>query len=291
MRHLFILFCTIVGLSTLSNCKKEAPDLEITASMENEFVDENKYKFTATTESFDSAVWVIDGKNLRGASVEYTFGDYGSYDVSLKVYKSNEDDKVFNNEVERTLNVQKTYDIVKITPSIGSPKVLHMYLFESTPKHKENFLKLAKEKFYDGTTFHRVVPSFVIQGGDPNSKDNDPSNDGQGGPGYTLPFEASNFTHEQGKVAAARLGDGQNPDKNSSGSQFYIVEPAAGAHQLDGDYTIFGELIEGTDLVSQIANVESTDTRPNQDVTMKVVTIIYEPKRLFEDFGYSIPLE
>lgn len=291
MQRIFLSICALVALTIFSNCKKDAPDIEVVASMDNEFLEENKYQFNCTTTSFDSAVWTIDGKTLRGASVEHLFEEEGAYEVRLKVYKSNEDDKVFDNEISRTLNVKNLYTTFKITTSVGTPKTLLLYLFDATPKHKENFLKLTREKFYDGTTFHRVVPGFVIQGGDPNSKDSDPTNDGQGGPGYTLPFEASNFTHEQGMVAAARLGDEQNPDKNSSGSQFYIVEPAAGAHQLDGDYTIFGQLIDGQDLVSQIANVSSTDTRPNEDVTMTVVTITYSAKNLFDQFGYSIPLE
>ncbi|MCS6906110.1 MAG: peptidylprolyl isomerase [Bacteroidia bacterium] len=100
-----------------------------------------------------------------------------------------------------------------------------LLLFDKTPKHKANFLKLASEKFYDGTTFHRVINEFMIQGGDPNSKDQDTTNDGNGGPGYTLEAEiVPDYYHTYGAVAAARLGDFQNPERRSSGSQFYIVE-------------------------------------------------------------------
>jgi cyclophilin family peptidyl-prolyl cis-trans isomerase len=114
-----------------------------------------------------------------------------------------------------------TDDIVVISTDFGE---IYMALYDETPKHKENFLKLAREGFYDSTTFHRVMENFMIQGGDPNSKDEIPFNDGQGGPGYTLEAEfLPQFIHKKGALAAARLGDQQNPEKRSSGSQFYIV--------------------------------------------------------------------
>ncbi len=102
---------------------------------------------------------------------------------------------------------------------------MYVVLYDKTPLHKENFLKLAKEGFYDSTTFHRIIQGFMIQGGDPNSKDDIPFNDGQGGPGYTVNAEIqSGLYHKKGALSAARLGDQQNPEKKSSGSQFYIVQ-------------------------------------------------------------------
>lgn len=115
----------------------------------------------------------------------------------------------------------KTDDIAIITTEFGE---LHVRLYDETPIHKENFLKLAREGFYDSTTFHRVIEGFMIQGGDPNSKDANPMNDGQGGPGYTIDAEFNDrFIHKKGAIAAARLGDQANPEKKSSGSQFYVV--------------------------------------------------------------------
>jgi peptidyl-prolyl cis-trans isomerase B (cyclophilin B) len=122
------------------------------------------------------------------------------------------------------LNAQKSEKekLVVIQTDFGNITLL---LFDQTPKHKENFLKLASEKFYDGTTFHRVINEFMIQGGDPNSMDQDTTNDGNGGPGYTIEAEIRpDLFHTYGAVAAARLGDFQNPERRSSGSQFYIVE-------------------------------------------------------------------
>jgi len=112
------------------------------------------------------------------------------------------------------------------------------------PKTVANFETLAKKGFYNGLTFHRVVPGFVVQGGDPKG-------DGSGGPGYDVPAEISPAEkHLRGSVATARLGDAVNPDRKSSGSQFYIcLAPQPG---LDGQYTVFGGVIEGMDVVDKV---------------------------------------
>ncbi|MCI5056137.1 MAG: peptidylprolyl isomerase [Flavobacteriales bacterium] len=116
---------------------------------------------------------------------------------------------------------EETY--VLITTQFGDMKAK---LYNETPKHKEKFIKLVNEVLYDGTLFHRIIKEFMVQGGDPASKNAGPdANLGNGGPGYTLPAEISDqFIHKKGALAAARLGDNVNPQKNSSGSQFYIVQ-------------------------------------------------------------------
>jgi peptidyl-prolyl cis-trans isomerase B (cyclophilin B) len=112
------------------------------------------------------------------------------------------------------------------------------------PKTVENFETLTKKGFYNGLTFHRVVPGFVVQGGDPKG-------DGSGGPGYDVPAEISPAEkHLRGSVATARLGDAVNPDRKSSGSQFYIC--LAAQPSLDGQYTVFGGVVEGMDVVDKI---------------------------------------
>ena len=132
------------------------------------------------------------------------------------------------------------------------------------PGHVENFVKLAQDGFYDGTTFHRVIPDFMIQGGDPNSKDEDRSNDGQGGPGFTINAEFSDVPHKRGILSMARA-----QDPNSAGSQFFIV--VADSNFLDGQYTVFGEVIEGMDVADKIVNVERDGMdNPLEKVTMKV---------------------
>ena len=115
----------------------------------------------------------------------------------------------------------RTEEVVVISTSYGD---MIVRLYDATPEHKSNFLKLTKEGFYDSTTFHRVIEGFMIQGGDPNSKDDDLRNDGQGGPGYTLPAEiVRGYIHKKGALAAARMGNEANPGMRSNGSQFYIV--------------------------------------------------------------------
>ena len=164
-------------------------------------------------------------------------------------------------------------------------------LYDETPAHRDNFKKLVAEGFYDGATFHRIIAGFMIQGGDPNSKDDDPYNDGQGGPGYTIPAEFNpNLYHKRGALAAARQGDQVNPERRSSGSQFYVVHGGntideamlaqieervreatnnpdfrfsdearadylahGGAPFLDMQYTVFGEVVEGFDVLDRIA--------------------------------------
>ena len=127
---------------------------------------------------------------------------------------------------------------------------------ELAPKHVESFLNLARKGFYDGTIFHRVIPGFMIQGGDPNTKD--PSNRqsyGNGGPGYTLPAEFNRIPHERGIVSAARA-----TDPNSAGSQFFIVVDKA--PHLDGKYTVFGEVARGMDVADKIVQ-QPRDRRDN----------------------------
>jgi len=178
--------------------------------------------------------------------------------------------------------------------------VMKVKLYNDTPKHRDNFIKLANEGFYDGTLFHRVIKGFMIQGGDPDSK-GAPADKflGQGGPGYTLDAEIGR-PHIYGALSAARLGDTQNPEKKSSGSQFFIVqgtkqnaakvksttlfkkinypeetlklyEEVGGTPNLDMDYTVFGEVVEGLDIIDKIANEPiNPQKRPKGDIEMKV---------------------
>lgn len=135
------------------------------------------------------------------------------------------------------------------------------------PNHVENFKKLARSGFYDGTTFHRVIPGFMIQGGDPNSKSDDRNKHGTGGPGYTIDAEFSDTKHVRGIVSMAR-----SSDPNSAGSQFFIV--VRDSQHLDGQYTAFGKVTSGLDVVDQIVTVPR-DSRDNpiKKVTIEKVTI------------------
>jgi peptidyl-prolyl cis-trans isomerase B (cyclophilin B) len=171
-------------------------------------------------------------------------------------------------------------------------------LSNATPLHRDNFLKLVREGFYDNVLFHRVIKDFMIQGGDPESREAKPGQMlGNGGPGYTVPAEfVDSLIHSKGALAAARLGDAMNPRKESSGSQFYIVQgrtwkdadlasmearsgrkyndaqkeiyrTQGGTPHLDGGYTVFGHLVEGMDVLDKIARTATGGAdRPTTDV-------------------------
>lgn len=179
-------------------------------------------------------------------------------------------------EMERMKMAEPEFEMVT---SHGTMKIK---LYSKTPKHRENFTKLVAEKYYDGMRFHRVIEGFMIQGGDPYSRDTAQINMwGQGGPGYTVPAEFVNeYWHKKGAIAAARKGDMANPRKASSGSQFYIVHDENNCLHLDGQYTIFGEVTEGLEVIDRIAGV-ATDPydRPYEDVMIiSVKALDVEPE-------------
>lgn len=136
------------------------------------------------------------------------------------------------------------------------------------PGHVNNFIELAKKGFYDGTTFHRVIPGFMIQGGDPNSKEQDRSRHGLGSPGYTIKAEFNDRPHKRGILSMARSSD---PD--SAGSQFFIC--VADAAFLDGKYTVFGEVVSGMDAADKIVS-QPRDRRDNPDERIEIKVKIIE---------------
>lgn len=162
--------------------------------------------------------------------------------------------------------------VFDIVTSMGTIKVK---LYSKTPKHRDNFVKLAHGHFYDGILFHRVINGFMIQAGDPYTRDTSKMDIwGQGGPGYTVPAEFVNeYYHKKGALAAARMGDMANPRKASSGSQFYLVQDEMACLQLDGEYTVYGETISGFDVIDRIAAVPVVPqyNRPVRDV--KIITV------------------
>lgn len=138
---------------------------------------------------------------------------------------------------------------------------------QDAPGHVENFKKLARQGFYDDTTFHRVIPGFMIQGGDPNTKDDDRSNDGFGGPGYNIPAEFNGISHRRGIVSMAR-----SQDPNSAGSQFFIV--VSDSTYLDRQYTVFGQVISGLEVADRIVSQpRDSNDNPNEKIEMKVSII------------------
>lgn len=264
---------------------------------------------------------------------------------------------------------KKTDHVVTIKTSYGDMVAI---LYDETPKHKENFIKLAKEKYFDSTLFHRVIPNFMIQGGDPNSKKATAGAPvGTGGPGYTIDAEfVPQYFHHKGALSAARMGDNVNPKKASSGSQFYIVQgqvwkesdlridqtkigmglqqllskpenkplydslialyqsgdmkayearitalaprieketgtkvtmdvsadrlavytSTGGAPHLDDQYTVFGKVIKGLEVIDKIAAVQRNHAdRPNEDIRMFVTVEELPKKKITKLYGYEYP--
>lgn len=165
-----------------------------------------------------------------------------------------------DNEMEKLKNTR-----VVIETKYGNIEL--KFYPEVAPNHVKNFIKLAKEGFYNGTIFHRVIPNFMIQGGDPNTKGTNKNTYGAGGPGYTVKAEFSNINHKRGILSMARAAD-----PNSAGSQFFIV--VKNSPYLDNQYTVFGAVVEGMDVVDKIVNLPR-DARdlPNERVEIKVKLI------------------
>ena len=229
---------------------------------------------------------------------------FGFSSCSSSTANNTKENKKIEKETTSTTTVEddKPEQLVKISTDYGD---MIIKLYNGTPLHRDNFIKLAKAHYYDGTLFHRVIKNFMIQGGDPNSKNAAPGQMlGNGGPGYTIPAEfRKEYFHKKGVIAAAREGDNVNPEKASSGSQFYIVQgrkwtntelntmeqqrhhlipweqkevymKIGGTPHLDGDYTVFGEVISGMNVIDSIANLPGDRfNRPLKDVKMTVSLI------------------
>ena len=146
--------------------------------------------------------------------------------------------------------------IFDIVTSMGTIRVK---LYKDTPKHRDNFTKLALSHFYDDVLFHRVIDGFIIQGGDPFTRDTSRVEEwGEGGPGYTIDAEiVPAHRHLRGALAAARRDNLANPMKESSGSQFYLVQDSTNCKHLNGEYTVFGETIGGLNVIDRIARVQT----------------------------------
>lgn len=219
----------------------------------------------------------------------------------------------------------KKYPVVEIITTYGN---VYVWLYDDTPKHKENFLKLARDGFYDKTKFHRIIKDFMIQAGDPNTKaDSTKDQWGQGGPGYTIEAEiVKEHFHKKGMIAAARIGDKANPDRASSGSQFYIVQgttyngqsldfiekqiqattknpdfkfdeetrriyaETGGAPHLDMQYTVFGQVISGLEVVDKIALVQTgAQDKPIESVEIDINVLELSAKQIKKKYCFKVP--
>ena len=244
-----------------------------------------------------------DGNTSEEATPTHTYTGSGNYMVRLKAKK---DGKVTVSEKRLVVDAPEAC-LVEVETEHGT---MVIKLHDSTPQHRDNFIKLVEEGYYNGLIFHRVINGFMIQGGDPESR-NAPEGKrlGAGGPGYRVPAEfVDTLAHIKGALAAARTGGPSNPKKKSSGSQFYIVQgrkiserqlkvfeaqkdirytdhqkevytKVGGTPQLDQEYTVFGQVIKGLEIIDKIAGVETDGdpprgtSRPKTNVTMKMKVI------------------
>jgi cyclophilin family peptidyl-prolyl cis-trans isomerase len=239
-----------------------------------------------------------DGTKSKDSAAAHNYKRSGNYTVVLRAFKGKK-----MNETTQKVHIDAPLScLIEIETEFGT---MLAELSNATPLHRDNFIKLAEEGYFDGTLFHRVIADFMIQGGDPNSKDAPAGMPlGSGGPGYTVPAEMrDSLVHVKGALSAARLGDAGNPTKASSGSQFYIVhgkvldantltriEAAKGIHYtpdqkkaymeiggtpfLDREYTVFGHVIKGFDIIDKIAEAQKDPRdRPLKDVKMKIRVI------------------
>lgn len=258
-----------------------------------------KYKFTNQSERAETYVWGFgDGDSSLAEAPYHVFGWPGQYEVTLTAQKRRK-----STTFTKTITVEAPSKcMVVIETTYGK---MFVELYDATPKHRDNFLKLAEAQFFDGLLFHRVIDGFMIQGGDPNSRNASPNAQlGSGGPGYQVDAEfVDTLHHFKGALAAARQGDMVNPQRASSGSQFYIVQggpvtdamldqievrnslqyteaareqykAVGGTPFLDNQYTVFGRVVEGMDVIDKIAKVGTRPgDRPLEDVVMKVYVV------------------
>lgn len=256
-------------------------------------------QFTNQSEEAETFIWHLgDGTTSTEAEPVHEYLQSGNYEISLTAIKG---------KSQRTFK-----QVIQIAPPEKCLAYLQtaqgnllVELFNETPLHRDNFLKLADEEYFNGLIFHRVIKGFMIQGGDPNSREADTSTRlGGGGPGYQIPAEINtHHFHFKGALAAARTGDAINPEKKSSGSQFYIVQGKPVTNQmievlqaqkgityteeqkqqyinfggtpfLDNEYTVFGQVIRGMEVIDKIANAPTGQSdRPMEDVIMKIKVI------------------
>ncbi len=286
-QHSFVVFCVIALLAI--SCSRPVAKFTMTENVKAL----EAVSFTHETLEGETYLWDFgDGNTSTEASPSHKFYMPGIYDVRLTVTNAN--GKQSSREQTVVISAPERCLVLIETP-FGN---MVAEIFDTTPLHQDNFIKLVEQQYYDSLLFHRVIQGFMVQGGDPNSRDAAPDVMlGTGGPDYTTPAEfVDSLAHVKGALAAARTN---NPQKRSSGSQFYIVQgrPVSdsdldtreGLHKfryprhvrekymemggtpfLDQEYTVFGQVIEGLEVIDRIAAVRTDprSNRPQEDVWM-----------------------
>ena len=304
-----LVFCALVA-SLLIGCGKPLANFKygVYDPISSKIIDQQegvipeapvRIEFSNQSERAESYEWDFgDGSFSSDPNPVHEYRSSGNFLVTLVARKGNKETtytkRIVINAPERCL--------VEISTSLGN---IVVWLYDNTPKHRDNFIKLAEEGFYNDLLFHRVIQGFMVQGGDPDSKGAEAGVAlGRGGPGYTVAEEiGAGNVHVKGALAAARKSDQVNPNRASSGSQFYLVQGApvsdkvldqmearngmryspeqreayvkyGGTPHLDGLYTVFGKVVEGLDVIDQIA-AQKVDgaNRPYEDIKMTVQVV------------------
>lgn len=280
----------------LASCAVK-PTANFTVPTDKKLVAPATVQFTNGSMKAEAYHWDFgDGTSSEEASPKHTFKTSGNYAVVLTAKKGSKS-ATFKQMIQVT---QPERCLIEIETEFGT---MTAELFSGTPKHRDNFVKLAEEGYYNDLLFHRVINGFMIQGGDPNSRNAAPNVQlGSGGPSYTIPAEfVDSLAHIKGSICAARTS---NPEKRSSGSQFYIVhgngpvedamlnqieqmrgfrytpeqraayKTLGGTPHLDREYTVYGRVIQGLEIIDKIAAVKTKPgDRPEKDVKMKIRVI------------------
>lgn len=295
MRQLTYIFYLCLATILLVNCGRPVANFSYGGEVKAPAV----VTFENTSEKADAYEWDFgDGTTSDEVAPTHRYIFPGIYTVRLRALREGkariQEQQVVVAPPERCL--------VYVETPYGD---MIVQLYDVTPQHQDNFTKLVEQNYYDSLLFHRVIEGFMIQGGDPDSREAGPEQMlGSGGPGYTIPAEfVDSILHLKGALSAARTGDQFNPQKRSSGSQFYIVQgkvhtdkeldvieskknmrytqaqrerykTIGGTPFLDREYTVFGRVIEGLEVIDRIA-AQPTDSRdrPQEDIWMKITLI------------------
>lgn len=291
------LLMVLTSIVFLAGCKE--PKALFTMEPKSE-VSPAEVVFTNYSENAKEYIWTFgDGESSTEEAPTHVYESWGTFTVTLTAKNGNK-----TTVMEQQLQIKEPRR--RVAEIMTNKGVMMVELSNYTPQHRDNFIKLANEGFYDDLLFHRVIAGFMVQGGDPESK-GAPADKmlGNGGPGYTVPAEIKpGMYHYKGAIAAARQGDAVNPMRASSGSQFYLVQGApvddnmltqmenrngftydesarnyykqhGGAPFLDMNYTVFGYVINGREVIDAIAGVQTGENdRPVEDVKILSVKIV-----------------
>jgi len=276
MRHFPLFFILAYSILFIVCCKEPVDPPKMTIS------------YTSVNVSFKGGKDGSIDLKVVGGTAPYSFvwsnGETTEDIDSLKAgtYICSISDSAGTETLSVTITEPEKYEIWKIATDFGD---IYCWLYNETPGHKTNYLKLIRDSYFDSIIFHRVIKNFVVQGGDPTGT-------GTGGPGYDIPAEFhDSLKHVNGAIGAARQPDGINPEKKSNGSQFYIVQNPAGVHYLDKNYTVFGIVISGMNVVQTIANQPvNANNKPLTNIYMKKVSIVdYSAAELLNLYGFKVP--